>query len=153
MWVNSACVHSLARNWQLPSRRSRREKMITENILWSISRKLCCRAGTLLTCWMCIRLSNQDQQWTTSADPDPIIKAIAESGSLDQIKISVFVCFIQALSLSTSFQSYPDSVWMWQGAQCSLLECCLTEISCPRKLTWYSTQSHYTDTELTSSDS
>ena len=30
---------------------------------------------------------------------------------------------------------------------------CLTEISQPRHLTWYSTQSHYTDTELTSSDS
>ena len=38
---------------------------------------------------------------------------------------------------------------MWQGAQCSLLECCLTEISRSRHLTWYSTQSHYTDTELT----
>ena len=30
------------------------------------------------------------------------------------------------------FQSYRDCVWMWQGAQCSLLECCLTEISRPR---------------------
>ena len=29
------------------------------------------------------------------------------------------------------FQSYRDGVWMWQGAQCSLLECCLTEISRP----------------------
>ena len=35
-------------------------------------------------------------------------------------------------SLSTIFQSYRDGVWMWQGAQCSLLECCLTEISRPR---------------------
>ena len=35
-------------------------------------------------------------------------------------------------SLSTIFQSYRDSIWMWQGAQCSLLECCLTEISHPR---------------------
>ena len=34
--------------------------------------------------------------------------------------------------LSTIFQSYRDGVWMWQGAQCSLLECCLTEISHPR---------------------
>ena len=32
-------------------------------------------------------------------------------------------------SLSTIFQSYRDGVWKWQGAQCSLLECCLTEIS------------------------
>ena len=36
------------------------------------------------------------------------------------------------MSLSTFFQSYHDGVWMWQGAQCSLLECCLTEISRPR---------------------
>ena len=35
-------------------------------------------------------------------------------------------------SLSTIFQSYCDGAWMWQGAQCSLLECCLTEISRPR---------------------
>ena len=47
------------------------------------------------------------------------------------------------------FQSYRDGVWMWQEAQCSLLDCCLTEISRPRHLTWYSIQSHYTDTELT----
>ena len=40
-------------------------------------------------------------------------------------------------SLSTLFQSYRDGFWMWQGAQCSLLECCLTEISRPRHLTWY----------------
>ena len=35
-------------------------------------------------------------------------------------------------SLSTIFQSYRSGVWMWQGAHCSLLECCLTEISRPR---------------------
>ena len=34
--------------------------------------------------------------------------------------------------LSTIFQSYRNGVWMWQGAQCSLLECCLTETSHPR---------------------
>ena len=34
-------------------------------------------------------------------------------------------------SLSTIFQSYRDGVWMWQGAQCSFLECCRTEISRP----------------------
>ena len=27
------------------------------------------------------------------------------------------------MSLSTIFQSYRYGVWMWQGAQCSLLEC------------------------------
>ena len=40
-----------------------------------------------------------------------------------------FVPFWFFMSLSTIFQSYHDSVWVWQGAQCSLLECCLTEIS------------------------
>ena len=34
-------------------------------------------------------------------------------------------------SLSTIFQLYYDGVWIWQGAQCSLLECCLAEISHP----------------------
>ena len=45
-----------------------------------------------------------------------------------------FVCLFDLglTSLSTIFQSYRDGVWMWQGAQCSLLECCLTEISSPR---------------------
>ena len=44
-----------------------------------------------------------------------------------------FVCLFFGLNVaSTIFQSYRDGVWMWQGAQCSLLECCLTEISRPR---------------------
>ena len=66
-----------------------------------------------------------------------------------------FVCLFDLglTSLSTIFQSYRDGVWIWQGAQCSLLECCLTDISCPDTLTRYSTQSYYTDTELTSSSS
>ena len=34
--------------------------------------------------------------------------------------------------LSTIFLSYCDGVWMWQGAQSSLLECCLDKISRPR---------------------
>ena len=67
----------------------------------------------------------------------------------------LFVCLFYSgfKLLSTIFQPYRDSVWMWQGAQCSLLECCLAKISCPRHLTWYFTQSNYTDTELTSSHS
>ena len=56
-------------------------------------------------------------------------------------------------SLSTIFQSYHDGVWLRQGAQCSLLYCCLTEVSCPRHLTWYHTQSHYPDTGSTSPNS
>ena len=35
-------------------------------------------------------------------------------------------------SLSTIFQSYHDGIWLRQGAQCSLLLCCDTEVSCPR---------------------
>ena len=66
---------------------------------------------------------------------------------------SACLFYLGFTSLSIIFQSYHDSVWMWQGAQCSLLECCITEISHPRHLTWYSIQSHYTDTELTCSDS
>ena len=53
-------------------------------------------------------------------------------------------------SLSKNFQSYHDDVWLRQGAQCSLLLCCVTELSCPRHLTWYHTQSHYPDTASTS---
>ena len=70
-----------------------------------------------------------------------------------QSKSIVCLFYSGFTSLWTIFQSYRDGEWMWQGAQCSLLECCLTEISCPRHLTWFSIQSHYTDTELTSSDS
>ena len=43
-----------------------------------------------------------------------------------------FNLFWAYTSLSTICQSYRDGVWMWPGAQCSLLECCLTEISRPR---------------------
>ena len=38
-------------------------------------------------------------------------------------------------SLSTKFQSYHDGVWLRQGAQCSILLRCVTEVSCPRHLT------------------
>ena len=48
-------------------------------------------------------------------------------------------------------QSYLDGVWLRQGAQCSLLLCCVTEVSWPRHLTWYHTQSHYPCTASTSS--
>ena len=35
-------------------------------------------------------------------------------------------------SLSTNFQSYHNGVWLRQGAQYSLLLCCVIEVSCPR---------------------
>ena len=55
--------------------------------------------------------------------------------------------------LSTIFQSYHNGIWLQQGAQCSLLKCCLTEVSCPRHLIWYHIQSHYTDTGSTNPSS
>ena len=42
-----------------------------------------------------------------------------------------FVCL-------TIFQSYLSSVWMWQGAHYSILECCLPEISCPKHIQMWS---------------
>ena len=48
------------------------------------------------------------------------------------LNMSVCLFDLGLTSLSTIFQSYRDGIWLWQGAQCSLLECCLTEISCPR---------------------
>ena len=52
----------------------------------------------------------------------------------------ILLCFLVCLFLfgrSAIFQSYRDGVWIWQGAQCSLLECCLTEISRPRHRTYF----------------
>ena len=67
------------------------------------------------------------------------------------VRICLFDMGLTSLNL---FQSYCDGVWMWQGAQCSLLECCLTEISSPRHFEMiFQAQSHYTDTELISSSS
>ena len=52
------------------------------------------------------------------------------------VHVFLFCLFYSGFtSLSTIFQSYRDGVWMWQGALCSLLECCLTETSRPRHLT------------------
>ena len=43
--------------------------------------------------------------------------------------VCVCVCVYSGLtSLSTIFRSYHDGVWLRQGAQCSLLKCCLTEV-------------------------
>ena len=50
------------------------------------------------------------------------------------VVVVVVVCSGLTL-LSTIFQSYHDGVWLRQGAQCSLLLCCVTEVSCPRHLT------------------
>ena len=57
--------------------------------------------------------------------------------SLHMQQSSLFVClFVLGLtSLSTIFQSYRDGVCMWQGAQCSLLECCSLKYHTPDTLT------------------
>ena len=47
--------------------------------------------------------------------------------------VIVVVCSGLA-SLSKKFQSYHDGVLLRQGAQSSLLLCCVTELSCPRHL-------------------
>ena len=66
-------------------------------------------------------------------------------------KIPCVVVICSGLTLlSTIFQSHHDGVWLQQGAQCSLLLCCATEVSCPRHLTQYHMQSHYPDTASTS---
>ena len=55
------------------------------------------------------------------------------------IPICGFVCFNWGFRhFQQSFSHNARGVWMRQGAQCSLLERCLIEISCPRYMTWYS---------------
>ena len=53
--------------------------------------------------------------------------------------LCLFVCLFDLglTSLSTIFQSYRDGVWMWQGAQCSLLECCLTDWNITPQTLWH----------------
>ena len=52
-----------------------------------------------------------------------------------------------------NFSVISRPVWLRQGAQCSLFNSCLAEVSCPRHLAWYHTQSHYTDIGSTSPSS
>ena len=59
--------------------------------------------------------------------------------------LDVVVC-LGLTSLLTIFQSYHIGVRLQQRAQCSLLKCCLTEVSCPRLLISYHTQSYCPDT-------
>ena len=99
--------------------------------------------------------SRANKPWQTVHKPHRTTVQYVQEEPQSKMTPGGFVCLFYSgfTSLSTIFQSYRDGVWMWQGAQCSLVECCLTEISRPRHLTWYSTQPHYTDTKLTSSDS
>ena len=47
----------------------------------------------------------------------------------EHIACVVVVVCLGLTSLSTIFQSYHDSVWLRQAAQCSLLLCCVTEVT------------------------
>ena len=100
-----------------------------------------------------------ERQWKVTTD-SRTLNAGAHLDLLDREMPSVQLSFLWCLSvysgltsLSAIFQSYHDGVWLRQEAQCSLLECCLIEVSCPRHLTWYHTQSHYPDTGSTSPSS
>ena len=68
------------------------------------------------------------------------IKMLSAAVVMSTLRHYEFVLFYSRfMLLTTIFQVCPYGVWMWQGAQCSLSVCCLTEISCPRHMTWYST--------------
>ena len=76
------------------------------------------------------------------------------STSLVLLLLLLLLLFCSALmSLSIIFQSYHDGVWLRQEAQCSLLLCRVTDVSCPRHLTLYYTQSHYPNTASTNPSS
>ena len=42
-------------------------------------------------------------------------------------KVTNILFYLGFMLPSTIFQPYDDGVRMWQGAQCSILECCLTQ--------------------------
>ena len=91
-----------------------------------------------------IRLTREENP--LSHDPEALswtkhVDQTSASGLFDEndqynahIPCVVIVCS-GLTSLSTIFQSYHDGVWLRQGAQCSLLLCCVTEVSYPRHLT------------------
>ena len=81
--------------------------------------------------------------WTKHVDQTSLSSLYDENDQFtEHIRCVVVVVVCSGLtSLSTIFLSYHDSVWLRQGAQCTLLLCCVTEVSCPRHLTWYHIQS------------
>ena len=84
------------------------------------------------------RWATRVYSWSSTAMMKDLNWRLLEQSRIDSHLVMMykilFVCLFDLglTSLSTIFQSYRDGVWIWQGAQCSLLECCLTEISCPR---------------------
>ena len=85
--------------------------------------------------------------WTKHVDQTSASGLYNENDQYNEHIPCVVVCS-GLTSLSTIFQLYHDGVWLRQGAQCSLLLCCVTEVSCP-----YDTQSRYPDTASTSPSS
>ena len=91
-----------------------------------------------------IRLTREENP--LSHDPEALswtkhVDQTSASGLFDEndqynahIPCVVIVCS-GLTSLSTIFQSYHDDIWLRQGAQCSLLLCCVTEVSYSRHLT------------------
>ena len=77
------------------------------------------------------------RSWTKHVNQTSASGLYDENGQYNErIPCVVVVVVCSGLtSLSTIFQSYHDGVWLRQGAQCSLLLCCVTEESCPRHLT------------------
>ena len=49
-------------------------------------------------------------------------------------EVLIHVISTHYIGFGEVLQSYRDGVWMWQEAQCSLLDSCLTKISGPRHL-------------------
>ena len=92
--------------------------------------------------------------WTKHVDPTSASGLYDENNQYNEHVPCVVVVVCSALmSLSIIFQSYHDGVWLRQEAQCSLLLCRVTEVSCPRHLTLYYTQSHYPNTASTNPSS
>ena len=94
---------------------------------------------------------SEAMSWTKHVDQTSASGLYDENDQYNEHIPCVVVVVCSGLtSLSTIFQSYHDGVWL---RKCSLLLCCDTEVSCPRHLTWYHTQSHYPDTASTSPSS
>ena len=73
--------------------------------------------------------------WTKHVDQSFVAGLFDENDQYNEHIPCVVVVCSGLTSLSTIFQSYDNGVWLRQGNQCSLLLCCVTEVSCPRHLT------------------
>ena len=74
-------------------------------------------------------------RWTKHVDQTSASGLYDENDQYNEHIPCVVVVCSGLTSLSTIFQSYHDVVLLQQGAQCSLLLCCVIEVSYPRHLT------------------